>query len=362
MAGKGISINFLANVREFLRGTEQVEGALDEVADSLDGMAADGDDATEKLERSFRDLTKTATKEADQAGDAVGKKLKEGADDGSKALDQLADDGFSNAKEVAASFDGSAESIVEGFQGAAAEAFSGFGPAGAAAGLLAAAGLGLALQEITKQQEAAAELKEQLVDAYRSAAEEGRTYLDQAAVDAQVLEILFDSARREAAFADAAKLGIDPNTYIRGLAGDAESLQQAIDQATRASGDLVREIDSARGGESWSPAVQAIDTVRDRLLGVQQQHQQNQQAAEQYLEIVQEGEAEQREQIDRTRTADADRWAAAARKYGYDLPPVAVPITADTTAADRQLQTFLNKPRRLKVDIEGRLQNGQRVI
>lgn len=362
MAGKGISINFLANVREFLRGTEQVEGALDEVAGSLDDMAADGDDATEKLERSFRDLTQTAKRESDNAGDALGKNMKAGADDASQALQQVADDGFSNAKEVAASFDGSAESIVEGFQGAAAEAFSGFGPAGAVAGLLAAAGLGLALQEITKQQEAADQLKEALTEAYKAAAEEGRAYLDQASIDAQVLEILFDSSRRQAAFADAAKIGADPNTYIRALAGDADALEYAIDKATEASGDLVREIDSARGGESWSPAVQAIDLVRDRLIGVQVQHEQNEQAAEQYQEIVAEGEREQREQIKRTRDADAARWQAAATRYGTKLPAGVVPITTDTSAAERQLSEFLRKDRRLRINIEGRLANGQRVI
>ena len=62
-----ISIDFLSNVSPFLRGTDDVEAALDDVGKSLDDVAKDGksstdklaasgESAAEKIERSFSEL------------------------------------------------------------------------------------------------------------------------------------------------------------------------------------------------------------------------------------------------------------------------------------------------------------------
>jgi hypothetical protein len=152
----GINLDMVTNTRDIKKGFKDVESALEDVADSLDDVAKDGENATEDLEKSFKDLARDTKKEARDMGRDVSKSYDKMADGAGEATDQMKEDSFSNAKEVAASFDGSAESIVDGFQGAAAEMFSGFGPAGAAAGLAAAAGLGLITAEMTRQKEEAA--------------------------------------------------------------------------------------------------------------------------------------------------------------------------------------------------------------
>ena len=152
----GINLDLVTDTRDIKKGFKDVESALEDVADSLDDVANEGENATEDLEKGFKDLARETKKEARDMGRDVSKSYDRMADDAGEATDQMREDSFSNAKEVAASFDGSAESIVDGFQGAAAEMFSGFGPAGAAAGLAAAAGLGLVTAEITKQKEEAA--------------------------------------------------------------------------------------------------------------------------------------------------------------------------------------------------------------
>lgn len=152
---KGISINFLADVKDFLRGTTNVEDSLDDVSDSLNEMAKDGDKATEDLTKSFRELQKEASRAGREAGDGIGTNLKKGFKEASQGAEDLAENTKSNAKEVGASFDGSIESIVDGFQGLAAEAFEGFGPAGVAAGVAVAAGIGLASQSIIQTEEQA---------------------------------------------------------------------------------------------------------------------------------------------------------------------------------------------------------------
>lgn len=155
---KGISINFLADVRDFLKGTKNVEDELDDVADSLDDVAREGDQATEKLEDSFRDLAKATKK----AGDDVGDNMRKGYKQAEEGADALKENAQSNAKEVTASFDGSVESIIDGFQGLASEAFEGFGPAGAVAGFALAAGIGIATAEFQKTEEAAKAAKERI--------------------------------------------------------------------------------------------------------------------------------------------------------------------------------------------------------
>jgi hypothetical protein len=155
---KGISINFLADVRDFLKGTKNVEDELDDVADSLDDVAREGEQATEKLEDGFKELAKASKK----AGDDIGDNFKKGTDKAEEGLDDLQENSKANAKEVAASFDGSVESIVDGFQGLAAEAFEGFGAAGLIAGAALAAGIGLATAEFQRTEEEAQKARERI--------------------------------------------------------------------------------------------------------------------------------------------------------------------------------------------------------
>jgi len=71
---------------------------------------------------------------------------------------------------MASSFDGSAQSIADAFQGLAAEAFEGFGPAGVAAGVAAAVGLGAAaaaLQQAAEDAQEAVDTTHDLADALR---------------------------------------------------------------------------------------------------------------------------------------------------------------------------------------------------
>jgi len=166
----GISINFLADVKNFLRGTKNVEDELDDVADSLDDLARDGDQATEKLEKSFRDLAN----ETKQAGDDIGRDFKRGTREAAEGVSELKDEANSTAREAAASFDGSAESIVDAFQEVAANAFAGFGPAGAVAGLAMAAGIGLAVKGFQDNEAAADELKQKVSELTQQYIEAGR--------------------------------------------------------------------------------------------------------------------------------------------------------------------------------------------
>lgn len=226
---KGISINFLADVRDFLKGTKNVEDELDDVADSLDDVAKEGDQATEKLEDSFRDLAKATKK----AGDDVGDNMKRGYKKAEEGADALKENAQSNAKEVTASFDGSVESIIDGFQGLASEAFEGFGAAGAIAGFALAAGIGIATAEFQKNEEAAQKAKERI-------AELGQAMIDAGAGGEKPLEAIVESLQAIVTNSDdAVKKFNDISRAAKFVGNDAEDLALAYaGQADALEGQL----------------------------------------------------------------------------------------------------------------------------
>lgn len=231
---KGISINFLADVRDFLKGTKNVEDGLDDVADSLDDVAKEGEQATEKLEDGFRELAKAAKKSGDDVGDGFKQGFKK-AEDGAQNFKEEAN---STAKESAASFDGSAESIVDAFQEIAANAFEGFGAAGAVAGLALAAGIGIATAEFQKSEEAAKAAKERVADL-------GNAFIESGADVAQV-----------EAFKEALK-GIVTN------ADDAAVKVDDLRKLTKKYGDAVPSV--AEFATAYAGNADAIELVTEKL-------------------------------------------------------------------------------------------------
>jgi hypothetical protein len=183
---KPYEVSLVSNTRGFVQGLDQAGDAVEKIGDSLDDVAtvadksgkkagdslADGIDrgtkdairSEEKLERSFRDLADEASKRSRDAGDDIDKNIRRGTAGASEGIRDFKQEAKQNAEEVATSFDGSADSIKDGFQSVAATAFAGFGPAGAVAGLAAAAGIGLIGTAFENQGEKAEELAQKSSD------------------------------------------------------------------------------------------------------------------------------------------------------------------------------------------------------
>jgi hypothetical protein len=177
----GINIEFVSNVSKFIGGTDDVEGALGRVSGSLDdvtkeaqksgdkaaaSMSAAGKDmakstetATEKMEKSFSEIAAAAKSSSKAAGDDLGEHVKRGAKDADEGVSALKENTASNAKEMGASFQ-DVGSAIDGLQGLAAEALEGFGPAGIAAGVAVAAGIGIATQALQQAADEANKLTE----------------------------------------------------------------------------------------------------------------------------------------------------------------------------------------------------------
>ena len=247
--GKPFSIPLVADVRAWLKGTSDVEESLGKVSDSLNELAnetsADADKAADKLEGKFTGAFDKVKTEAKTAGDAVGDNIKHGTDKASEATDNMKESAHQNAREVAASFDGSAQSLVQGFQGAAAEMFDGFGPAGAAAGLAIAAGMGIASAALSQADEDAKAAKEatlELGKALATATTRAQGLAD-ATADAiseatknpqNIIDAMFgnDATDRLTLYSDVIRnAGLSYNQVLKAMQGDDEAYQQVVTQA-----------------------------------------------------------------------------------------------------------------------------------
>ena len=173
MAGKPIDIEITTNVDDVVKGTEKIADSFGEVQDSLKDTAKASekaskdikDDAESAAKVIDRDLTKALDNVGDEAkstGKSIGKNVKDGTDKAGEGMSELADESKSTAKEAAASF-GSIEDAADALQEVVANAFVGFGPAGLAAGIVAAAGIGLAMTAMQDNADKINEAKENML-------------------------------------------------------------------------------------------------------------------------------------------------------------------------------------------------------
>lgn len=154
-----INVDFASNVKDVIKGTENIADALDDVSDNLKDLGKDGEKLDDKISQAFKGMAD----EARTSGKSMGKSVKDGTDKAGEGLQDMKSEAASTAKETAASFS-SIEDAAGALQEVAANAFAAFGPAGMAAGLVAAAGIGLATSALQGQADQINTNKERMLD------------------------------------------------------------------------------------------------------------------------------------------------------------------------------------------------------
>jgi hypothetical protein len=236
-----LKLDILANTREFVTEMKKAGASAEDIEDALDELKRQGVKDIEALEKPMRDLGKKAKDTGDDISKGVG-----------KGLDDVKSESASTAKEAAASFDGSAESIADAFQEVAANAFAGFGPAGAIAGLAAAAGIGLAVAGFTANDEAAQASKERVAEWADSYVEAGGRALTAGVQAARFQDIITDPEAFQEAERNARLWGVSTETAIAAMSGN----KGAIDDVRSSIKQLGDEIDTTtrEGGVDIDPA------------------------------------------------------------------------------------------------------------
>ncbi|WP_248240274.1 hypothetical protein [Microbacterium kunmingense] len=288
------------------RGVEKLENALEDVG-------REGGRAGDKLQDALKDVERRA----EDTGDGI----KKGIGDG---LREAGDEAKQSGREAAASFSGEWTDVGDFIQETVANGLGGFGPLGVAAGIAGAAGIGLVTNEIIKQQEEATRLKEYFADAYKSAAEEGRKYLDTATILAEANSIIFDDDRAneyKEILEESNKLNIDANTLVLARAGDQESLNVVL----QATADKEREVKAA-AEEAGSTAirlagneVRELEKIQGRYENIGQLHGENAGKLANATGIAAQLHQQERDQINRTADTAAARYDGLARQYGVPL-------------------------------------------
>lgn len=268
-----INIPIASDTREFASGIKKgVIAPLEDAAESLDDVRKEGDKAGDRLEKAFADArdkvsdfkreqaetARETSKKWRAAGDDVGDSMKKGTREAEEGVDTLKENVGSNAKEMAASFDGSIESMSDGIQGLIAEMTEGFGPAGLAAGVIAAAGIGLAVQQGQKTADALNDAKERAVELAQEIHDAGGD-IDKVDIGAKMREWggeigdnveWFEFWQREAltnmdkVAAGADKTGIGVKDMFRAMSGlDADASKRVIAELDEQIADLQRTVD-----------------------------------------------------------------------------------------------------------------------
>ncbi|GAA1938209.1 hypothetical protein GCM10009775_32860 [Microbacterium aoyamense] len=328
-----------ADGKQFNKALKQdVIKPVEDAAKSLDELGDEGDQSGRKLEAALRD--------ASRASDKLDRSVK----DTSKGVDDLKGEANQTGREMAASFKEPADAL-DAVQELAANAFQGFGPAGAVAGLAAATGIGLVTSEIIRQQEEAEKMRERLTSAYADAAEEGRKYLDQAQITADVHDLMFNPDRAsewKQIQADALRLELDRGTLYAANAGDLDA-QRIVNERIR---DLMKEqVDAqkanAEGAVAVDPELQKIVSRWDAVLDATNKAKQG---TEEYSAYVAASEAANREQIDKTARVAGERYAELAAQYGAGIT---VPVRADLSQFEASVKAAMRRSYETTIAVRG---------
>lgn len=327
---KPFKLSIISDVKDFLRGTKNIGDALEDVADSLDDVSDGGEASARALEdsarraakgldrlgdegkdtgkavergleradkalkdtgreskrtqRTFSEAAKKMRHDAKDAGDTIGREISEGAEEASEGIDEMKDEAAESAREMAASFSGSFDDVVDVAQEVAAQAFKGFGPAGMAAGIAAAVGLGYLISRMQESAEETAEAKQQVLDLADAIndvkgdpdaldwAERLRELLKEIVDEKSWYEFWQDEpVTRLEEWSDAAqRWGFDVRDATRAVRGDTEAYQRVLDALNRELDKTAPAIAAyARAGNQASTEIQqnyyAATAARDAI-------------------------------------------------------------------------------------------------
>lgn len=250
---------------------------IEQLGDDARTAGRDSERGIDRLEDALKDAqrqsekTERAVKDIGDAGRDAGRDAERGMKRAEDGVEDFKQEASSTAREAAASFDGSADSIGDAFQEVAANAFAGFGPAGEAAGLAAAVGIGLAAAGFQDVQEAQEESEARAAEWADAFIESGQRVLTSAQSTAAALAILTDPERYKEATQNAKDWGVSTETAIAAMTGETWALDEA-------SGALQKRLDDARGNaEGFEGVIHAtgstLNGTSTALLGAEKRLQ-----------------------------------------------------------------------------------------
>jgi len=242
-----INVDLVADASKAIKEAGKLGDALDDVADNLADMGKEGKTIDDKVTDAFRNVGK----EAKDAGRDIGTSVKDGTDKANEGFSEMKDEAAGTAREAAASFS-SLEDVGDVVQESLANMFAGLGPAGMAAGILAAAGVGLAISALTEQADAINTNKEKMLSLAQTIRDNGGALtesdyiaqMDEYGYAIQDTKEWFEVFQKDAVsgFEELKKIqddtGLSAKQMYRAGFGDAQDARKTLQEITTKIGEL----------------------------------------------------------------------------------------------------------------------------
>jgi hypothetical protein len=280
MAGT-IKISSDLDARGFLKGTSNMEEALEDVSKELDQTGKDGVKDVDKLENKFSEAAKAAKDAGEDMRKGIADGTKKGTQQAETATDVYKKEAIANVSEVTSSFTGSWESAADAVQGTLGGVVADLGPTGAALGAAGAVGVGLLTAALVKMEEDAKKAQERISELgleMIEAGSNGEIPLETIAENLQ--EIITNSEEATKKFQDITRASKFLNTSVEqtalAYAGNKEAIEAQLDvledliKAGEEETELMSE-NASRYGTASVAKVESLKTQQAELQKIQEE-------------------------------------------------------------------------------------------
>lgn len=377
MAG-AISINVAANVRDAVRGVDNVADAVEEVSDRLRDMTKDSDQSADRLERDFKEVQRSTDKTSDdikrkfrEAYKSVGRASDDAADDAVRAQRHMSEQASEYGSEIR-------QNLGEGLANAVRGDFSqlgdtigdtiggtvaGIGGIGTAAAAIATGvGIGAITAAFIAADEKRKELQARASDLADAYIEAGTAILDTFGEVERAQAVISDPEQKKKVEDYAKALGVDLPVALGAYVGRSEDLdkvQQIIADRTEENTRLTKELGrewNETGDAQYSANLDAIEAGTE-LIQVQKDAADGFQTWSDYLNHVAESTEGATAELDEfgdtivtlpdgkqiyidAETGQATDKTDAIEKKIYGIQNKDVSITAHTVIDDSALRNY----------------------
>lgn len=228
----GINLDADLGVRGFLKGTKDMEEALQDVSDELETTAKEGDKGLEKLSDKLAEAAKAAKNAGNDIQKGLGQGTKRGAQEAVDATETVQKEAVANLSETVSSFDGTVSSFAGAVQGTLGGIIQDLSGMGLALGVAGAVGVGYLIKEFEKAEIDAERMKERIGLMAEQLIDTGDISLD--FVIDQMKQLATETEDGVTNLSDLAQIANAAEESLGALAtayaGDAKGLKELVEQ------------------------------------------------------------------------------------------------------------------------------------
>jgi uncharacterized protein YukE len=219
-----IRVPFIADVRDWLRGTDKVVDSTEDIERALDDAGDEAADFERDMTRAMRDTEQQTGRSTRRMGDDIDDITREAGQEARQNLSEGFSSGFRDAEDVADAFTGTLGGLVSGLKGP-------LGLAASFAAGAAATGFTVMFDKWQQERNRIEESAKELFDEMRENIESVGTAITEEMIRSRSEEWLAENVEKlDEMQAAADLLGIDWQTFVRAMSGSNDDMQELLDK------------------------------------------------------------------------------------------------------------------------------------